>query len=357
MALSGSNTGALLPYTARSLLEEAASRAGVSPERLTSEIIYKTLDNFNLLLTGMLNRGIQLWKRHQFLLPVYEGVNQLPMPPGFNLVTSLSRRTMTRQLGGTAFSDAGGTAALAFDDDLSTACVQTSANGSVGMVFSNATVVTQIGVYSQAAGTYGLFYEYSNDGTNWTALGSETVTFVGNDWFWVDLQASPVAGALQWRVRTVGTVPFAPAEIFFGNLPNDVLLPPFNVDDYSNMPNKFTAGTITAYYQQRDIEEPTIYVWQMPAASERYTVLYMWATQYLEQVTDINQAIDFPPRWYEAVTAMMAMRLCRILPEADYTRLNDLKADAAEALSLAEGEERDIAPTNYDFGLLYYTSM
>jgi len=355
MAISGSDTGALVPYTGRSLLEEACSRAGISPERLNAEMIYKALDNFNLLLTSLLNRGIQLWARQKRILPLYENVNQVPLPPGVNLVTTLNRRLLQRVLGGAAFSDAGGTASLAFDDDFATACVQTSANGSVGMQFTSPQMVTQVGVLSRDAGAYGLFFEYSQDGVNYTAIGSEQVTFTGGDWFWVDLQGCPSGGALYWRVRSTGTVPFVPDEIFFGNTPSEIYLTPWNIDDYSNMPNQFQPGTVTNYYQQRNLSAPLLYVWAMPDHSERYTTLVVWATQYIDQVSDINQAIDFPLRWYEAVTALMAVRLCRILPEADYSRLNDLKADAAEALSLAEGEERDIAPTNYDLGVSYYT--
>lgn len=357
MSLSGSNTGALLPYVARNLLEAAASRAGISPEKLSAEIIYKALDELNLLTAEMTNRGIQLWKRHQIILPVYQNFNEIPTPPGTNLVTpTLTRRTLQRVNGGTAFSDAGGTASLAFDDDFNTSCVQTAPDGAIGMQFTTGQFVTQCGVLSAVAGTFALFFEWSNDGANYTALDAATVTYSNSgEWFWIDLQGSPNGGATYWRVRSVGTVPFGATEIFFGNSPAEVNLTPWNIDDYSNMPNKFQPGQIVNYYQQRDISEPTLFVWPMPDYSERYTTLTVWVTNYLDQVSDINQGLDFPPRWYEAVTAMLSVRLCRLLPEADYNRLEDLKQLEIEKVMLAQAEERDVSPTNYDLGLQYYT--
>ena len=59
MPLSGSNTGALRPYTALQLIEGATSRAGIKPTSLTTEIVEKSLDELNLVFTQLLNRGIQ----------------------------------------------------------------------------------------------------------------------------------------------------------------------------------------------------------------------------------------------------------------------------------------------------------
>jgi hypothetical protein len=339
------------------MLEEACSRAGIPPERLSAEIVYKALDQLNLLVTEMLNRGIQLWRRQQLILPLYENYNQVPLPPGYNLVTTLNRRVLSRQTTGTPFSDAGGDATLAFDDDFDTTCLQTSPNGSIGIHFDSPTNITQCGVLSGTTGNFVLFFEWSNDNVEWHALEALPVVFGSErQWLWTDLQGSPPGGASYWRVRSVGSVPFGAEEIFFGNTPSEVYLTPWNIDDYSNMPNKFQPGTVVNYYQQRDLTEPVLYVWMSPDHSERYTTLVVWATEYLSSVTDINQPLDFPSRWYEAVTAMMAVRICRTMQEADFSRMEYLVPDAAQALSLAQAEERDPSPVNYDTGLQYYTS-
>lgn len=356
MSLSGSNTGALLPYTAQDMLEEACSRAGIPPEGITSEIVEKYLTQLNLLFTSLLNRGFQLWKRQQVILPCYMNVNQVPLPAGSNVVTTLNRRTLFRQTG-TAFSDAGGVAALAFDDDFDTICQQTSDNGSIGCAFSSPTTVTTVGILSGVAGEWALFFEYSQDGVTYTPLEAVDVVFTAErQWAWYDLEGGPVAGALFWRVRSVGDTPFAAAEIFFGNTPQEINLGQWNLDDYSNMPNKAQGGQVTNWYQQRDVSVPILYVWPTPNQTARYDTLIVWVTQYLDQVTRITQGLDLPLRWYDAVTAEMARRLCRTLKEADMKRYPMLANEANEAMWLAQSEERDPAPTNYDLGLQYYTS-
>lgn len=357
MSLSGSNTGALLPYTARNMLEEACSRAGIPPEGITGEVVFKALDQLNLVLTSLMNRGIQLWQRQQLIVPLYQGENQVEMPAGVNLVTTLNLRTLFRQEGGTAFTTEGGDPDLAFDDDFDTACTQTAVDGAIGMQFSSQTQVTTFGLLSGGPGEWAVFFEYSQDGTNYTTLGSADVTFTDEgEWEWFDLQGSPPAGAYYWRLRSAGDTPLSIAELYLGNSPSEINLGPWNIDDYANMPNKFAQGQVVNWYQQRNISAPTLYVWPTPGYQQRYQTLVMWATSYLDQVSDIMQALPVPQRWFEAITAMMARRLCRSLKEADLSRYDMLVGEEKEAVWLAEAEERDPSPVNYDLGVRYYTA-
>lgn len=357
MALSGSNTGALLPYTARNMLEEACSRAGIPPEGITGEIVFKFLDQLNLTLTSLLNRGIPLWTRQQIIVPCYQGENQMPLPAGTNEVQTLNLRTMFRQDNGVAFSTEGGDPDLAFDDDFDTACTQLAADGSIGMQFSTPTQVTTFGILSGSAGSWGLFFEYSQDGVSYTALGAASVTYTDEgEWEWFDLQGPPPGGALYWRLRSVGDTPLSVAELYFGNQPSEINLGPWNLDDYANMPNKFMQGQIVNFYQQKNISAPLLYVWPTPGHGQRYQTLVMWVSSYLDQVSDIMQALPVPQRWFEAITAMMARRLCRTLKEADFGRYDMLVREENEAVWLAQAEERDNSPTRYDFGQSYYTA-
>lgn len=351
------DTNILRAYTAMNLLEEACSRAGIPSEAITSEIVEKSLDQLNLTLTSLVNRGIQLWKRQQLILPCYQNVNTIPLPPGYNVVTTLNRRSMFRQIG-TPFTNGGGTAALAFDDNFDTACTQVTVNQSVGCSFTSATVVTTVGILSGGPGQWGLFFEYSQDGVTYHALDSADVTFgAAQEWAWFDLEGSPVAGALFWRVRCVdGPVPLSVAEIFFGNTPQEIYLGQWNLDDYSNMPNKSQGGQVVNWYQQRNVTGPLLYVWPTPNQTAKYDTLVVWATKYMDNVLTITDPIDFPVRWYDAVTAMMARRLCRSLKEADLKRYPMLQGEEQEAVMLAQAEERDPAPTNYDTGVYNYTA-
>jgi hypothetical protein len=122
------------------------------------------------------------------------------------------------------------------------------------------------------------------------------------------------------------------------------------------MPNKTSGGQALNYYQQRNLDAPYLLVWPVPNGLARYDQLVCWVQEYLDTVADPTQALDLPRRWYDAVTAELARRLCRSLPEADLSRYPMLKAEEMEAIELAEAEERDNSPTNYDMGLQAYTA-
>lgn len=346
--------GDLRPYTARELIEEACSRAGIPPARLTSEIVEKSLDQLNLIFSSLVNRGVQLWKRQKIILPCYMNTRRMPLPPGANNVVTLNRRTLFRQIG-TPFTSDGGDASLAFDDDFETECVQITPNGSLGCTFTDPIQITTVGVLFGAAGSYGLFFEYSNDGVTWFSLDAASVTVGDREWFWYDLDGAPQA--LQWRVRSVGDTPFEVRELFFGNTPQEINLGQWNLDEYSNMPNQMQGGQVDNWYQQRDRGGPVLYVWPVPNELAKYDTLVCWVSEMLLTVTQATQEMDVPSRWYDAITAMMARRLCRSLEEGKMDRYPMLVAEEGEAVALAVAEERDPAPTNYDPGTSYYTNL
>jgi hypothetical protein len=357
---SASNSGQLRPFTARELIEEATSRCGIKPVQLTSEIVEKSLDQLNLMLPALINRGVQLWKRQRIILPVYENEMRVPLPPGIDLVNRLTRRSLARYTGGIPFSTdhlgvPDGNAAAAFDDDFATSCSQTLANGNIGMFFPQPVQVTNLGVLFDVAMELAYFIEYSNDaGVTWTPVDALTGVVSAGQWVWSDVDGSP--SALGWRVRAVGTTALDVAEIFFGYMPSEIPLDPWNLDEYNSMPNKTASGRVVNWYQQRDLSAPYLMVWQVPDKASRYDQLCVWVNEYIDTVAEPTQSLDVPRRWYDAVTSMLARRLCRSLPEADMARYPMLRAEEQEAVELAEGEERDPAPSNYDMGIGAYNA-
>jgi len=364
---SASNTGQLRPYTARELIEEATSRCGIKSVQLTSEIVEKALDQLNLMFPALLNRGIQLWKRQRMILPCYVNTGRIDLPPGVNVASKVTRRTLFRATGGTPFSldptgAVDGNAVAAFDDNFDTSCNQSVANGVIGMLFSQPVMITTLGVKFNTSIEVSYFLEYlMPDDVTWVPIDGVTgVTTVGM-WVWTDIDGAPVSRG--WRIRSMVPVPpttpqvtLDVQEVFFGHTPSEIVIDPWNLDDYTGMPNKTSPGRVVNYYQQRDLTAPYLLVWPVPDQSAKYDQLVCWAQEYLDTVTEPTQSLDLPRRWYEAVTAELARKLCRSLPEADMSRYPMLKQEEMEAIELAEGEERDLAPTNYDMGLSAYTA-
>jgi hypothetical protein len=178
---------------------------------------------------------------------------------------------------------------------------------------------------------------------------------------WFDLDNA--ISAMGWRIKaevpldiTQAPVTLDVQEIFFGHMPSEIVLDPWNLDEYNAMPNKTSPGRVLNWYQQRDLDAPVLLVWPVPDASAKYDQLVVWVQEYLDTVSSPTQSLDVPRRWYDAITAEFARRLCRSLPEADMGRYAMLKQEEMEAVELAEGEERDPSPTNYDMGLSSYTA-
>lgn len=352
MSLSGDNTGALRPFTFLTMFEEAGRRAGITQDQFTAEVTSIALDQVNLMFDEMLNLGIQLWGRDRIIIPIYQNINQCPAPLGTSVILSVNQRQLSRAEADAPFTDQGGTAALAFDDDFATSCTQTSGNGYIGTTFASPTQITTVGVLFGAAAEYSLFYEYTVDGSTWIAADAASSTVEDGEWTWLDIEGTPQATA--WRVRSVGTTPLAIRELYFGYNPQEIPLGPWNLDDWNSMPVKNTPGVPWNYYQQRDLSTPVLYVWPMPNEQAKYYQFVCWRRRYLDQVSGMTQALDISRRWYEACTASLARRMCRSVPQADMARYGLLQSEEATAMQLAIGEERDNAPMRFNPGLDVY---
>lgn len=356
MSLSGSNTGLLRPYTARHVVELALRRAGVPPAKFSSEVMEVAYDEFNVMLDEMLNLGMQLWGRDSIILPLYQNRNSVTCPLGTSVVISANQRSLMRVETSDWFSTQGGTAAYAFDDDFATSCIQTSVNGAIGAYFTAASVTT-VGALLDNAGTFDLFYEYTIDeGATWVVNDSASITVPtgGQTWFWLDLEGVPNE-CDGFRIRSVSTTELSVAELYFGNQPTEIPMGAWNLDDWNAMTVKTTPGAPWNWYQQRDLATPVLYVWPMPDATAKYLQLVCWRRRYLDQLTAMTQTLDVSRRWNEAMTASMARRLCRSLPEvADMNRFSMLQQEETTSLQLATGEERDPSPMRYQPDLSVY---
>jgi len=350
---SGNNTGALRPYTAIQMTEAALRQAGVKQAMFTSETLDIAMDVFNRMLDDMLNLGLQLWGRDRVVLPPYFNRQQGPLPLGTPVGIDLQQRTLLRPQPLLVQTDQGGDASLAFDGNLSTVCQQTAIDGSITAIYQGGTVVTQLGVMFVQAGPQAFFVEYSMDGITWQAIDMVSVTIdAPNTWFWKEIDGAPPA--LGWRLRNVSTQPLVVAEVYFGNNPQDIPIPPFTYDDWDALPNKNTPGQPIQWFQDRQLAAPILFVWPVPDATALFMTLVTRRRRFLNQITDWQQSLDITSRWYEGITASLARRLCKEVEGAELGRMPMLLAEEASAMQLATGEERDPAPSRYNPGLEVY---
>lgn len=363
MATSGDNTGTLRPYTARHMVENALRRAGIPPPKFTAEILQTAYDELNVMFDEMLNLGIQLWARDKVIVPLYENTNQAVCPAGTSVVISVNQRSLMRVEADSTFTDQGGSSANAFDDDFETVCAQTAINGSIGAYFEDDTQITTVGVLFTATGTFAITYEFTTDsGSTWFEGASATYTVLpstvfppAQQWEWIDIPGLPnVNGA---RIRSTSTSNLSVAEIFFGNTPTEIPMGVWSLDDWNAMVNKATPGRPWNWYQNRGRDLVTLYVWPMPDDTSKYYQLVVWRRRYLDTVSAMTQTLDVSRRWYEALTASLARRFCRSLPEADINRYAMLEKEETNSTQLAIAEERDPAPIRYNPGLNVYSRI
>ena len=126
----------------------------------------------------------------------------------------------------------------------------------------------------------------------------------------------------------------------------DIIIPRIALPTYAAIPNKLAQGRPVQVYVNRQEPIPQINIWPTPNQSGYY--FHYW---YLRRIDDAGQAGSttqaVPFRFYEALTAGLALMLAQKQTDIDYNRVQMLKASYDEALQLAKDEDRDKAPVRF----------
>ena len=203
MAYSG--TVGQTVISVQTLIDHGARRCGKLAEELTSEQILSAKQSLYFLLSHLANKGINYWCINKTVYGLKADQYIYTMPQGTIDVLNVLYRTMNRPTGQYSTS-AGGTVALAYDNDVDTWCQQTSANGNISVDYGtgNPIYAGSIGFLPYISGggsaTWSIILEYSVDGTTWLTLdnlGSIVVT--DNQWVWTDID--PGQSVQYYRIR------------------------------------------------------------------------------------------------------------------------------------------------------------
>lgn len=330
-----------LSFTLDMLLDQAFLKAGAKTSDQTAENVQTALREMNLWLSGMSNRGINLWCIERSLVPLYVGQVELLLPTGTIDVQQVNWRNYTRMTGsGTPTSSAGGTVLYAFDQEIDTACTQVSPGGYIEYDFLTDVSPTMIGWLSNSSGTLNLSLEYSTDNVVWAELQNfGSTTYVPGEWVWYDLLT--IFSARYWRIKETGTGIIDVSEIVFANNTNDVPLYRMNRDEYATMPNKTFQGRPVQWWYDNRMSTQKILTW--PLSNDTFKLLQVIRTRQIQDITDIKQQVEAPMRWWDTLCWAMAFRM-NISGIGDPSRYPTLKDELKEALDLVEAEERDNSP-------------
>jgi hypothetical protein len=96
--------------------------------------------------------------------------------------------------------------------------------------------------------------------------------------------------------------------------------------EYDELPTKTATGTPTMFYYDRQREAALFYVWPVLSAANSETVEFTYDRE-LADISDINDAIDIPGEWWEAVVYNLAARLLETVPLANKPQTIVLRAE------------------------------
>lgn len=318
---------------------DAYERCGILPDIITVEQIQSAQRSINLLLSEWINRGLNLWTVKQSMLNLIANQNAYTLPTATSDVLEATIRTSTRNLGGTAFSSAGGNASNAFDNNPNTACTQTAPNGYISYNWGTNVqyAINMVGIQSNATLTYTLVCEYSNDGATWfqvLAIPAQTYTIGINAWFVVPV---PTLGQY-FRVRETGGATLNIQELYFNTSLQDTVVTRLSRAEYIALPIKNQTGRPTSFYVDRQ-NNPVIYLW--PTPTSQYNNLFYTRVEQIQDIGQMTNMADIPQRFYEALTAGAAVKLAiKYMP----TRLEMLRQEYEMAFNLAAREDSERVP-------------
>jgi hypothetical protein len=320
------------------LITDAYERISISGSEITEQKIITAQRSINLLLSSIPNKGLNLWTVQQFMINLIPNQASYNMPANTIDIKEANLRQSNRNLGGTAFSSAGGTASNAFSNNPALACTQTAPDGYISYNWNTSGyAISLVGVQSNATLTYTLVFEYSNDDITWTEVGSQVAqSYAAGIIVWFVIPA-PTRGTL-FRVRETDGETLNIRELYFNTGIYDLIIMPMSRFEYMSISYKNQSGPPSSYYLDKQIN-PIVNIWPVPTA--QYNNLYFTATQAIQDIGQLRNNPQIPARFLEALTAVLAYQLAiKFSPE----RVPMLKELADQVMTSASKSDVERVP-------------
>lgn len=327
MAVSG--TVSQTVFNTRKVIDHAFRRCRIPPEGISSEQISFALDNLYLILSGLANRGLQLWCIEKKIMPFYEAQGLIELPNGIVDVLNTNLRTLQNVTG-----------------------TITNASNSSTTLFTTQTQVTNVGILWSGAST-AVSFQTSDDGVTWTTVATEdNPNQTANTYTWYDLEGSLPS----FYFRTIAVSGnLNQSAVFLGNTPTEIPMARLNRDDYVNLPNKQFEGRPLQFWLNRQLNNPIMYLWPVPSAQFVTAQAVVWVKRYIMDVGTMTQEIEVPQRWYDAIVYVLAAKIAEETPTVDPQMMVILDQKAQRSLLEAENEERDDSPIYMTPNIAVYT--
>jgi len=325
MAFSGSVSGTT--FNALKVVDHAFRRCRLPAQSITGEMQTYALESLYLMLSQFANIKTPSWCIEKVILPLYENQPLVVLPLGTVEVLNLNYRTLQPVTGST---------------------VTTSTSYTVN--FTSQTVVNTVGV-KWSGNAVPLTFQVSTNNLVWVTVGSSDDTAVSGDITWTD-----ISGALPYqyfRITSTSTIPYS--VITLGNMPQEIPLGVLNRDSYVQQSNQVFPSRPNSYWFQRDIPQPVVHVWPAPYAAAEQAQLILWRHRQIMDTQNLQQEIEIPQRWLEAIVNGLAARMAAETPSVDINLIPVLEQRAAISTQQAWDGDNDGSPIQINPGIGAYT--
>ena len=128
-----------------------------------------------------------------------------------------------------------------------------------------------------------------------------------------------------------------------------------NRDSFIAQSNKVFEGRPLTYWFQRNITQPVLNLWPAPNLAAEHQQLILWRHRHIMDVGTLQQSLDIPQRWFEAICAVLASKVAAETPAVDVNLIPSLEQKAGMALQKAWEGDSDGSPTQINPGIGCYT--
>jgi len=325
MAFSGSISGTT--FNALKVVDHAFRRCRMSAQQITSEMQTYALESLYLMLSEMANIKAPSWCIEKIILPFYENQPIVPLPLGTVDILNLNYRTIQALSGSFA-----------------------TTSTSYTVEFSSATTVNTVGI-KWAAASVPVSFDVSTDNVTWINVGSSSADAAAGKITWTDIDAA--MPYLFFRVSSV--LPLVYTNITLGNLPSEVPFGELNRDSYVQQNNQVFPGRPVTYWFQRDIPIPVVHLWPIPNSAAEQAQCILWRHRQIMDTENLQQEVEVPQRWIEAIVNGLAARMAAETPQVDANLIPVLEQRATMSLQRAWDGDNDGSPTFINPGIGCYT--
>jgi hypothetical protein len=332
MAFSGS-IGATT-FNALKVVDHAFRRCRLPAQGITAEMHSYALDSLYVFLSALANPRTPSWCIERQIYPLYEGQYQVELDLGTVEVLNANLRTLQEL-------DPGAD---------KTVVTSTSYTVDFSEADGNSATVNTVGVKWSAAAVP-MTFQVSNDQLTWTTVGTQQTSASAGEWTWTDI----VPARAYTYFRFTSTVAFSATQVYLGTMPQEIPMGVLNKDTYVAQSNKVFTGRPLTYWFQRSLTNPLMNLWPAPNAAAEQQQLIVWRHRQIMDTQNLQQEVEVPQRWLEAIIDGLAKRVAAETPAVDITLIPVLEQRAAISLQAAWDGDNDGSPTFIQPSIGMYT--